>query len=287
MTERVSFFDRTKQFHRSTPRSWPASVKHIATVLFTYAGADDGGGITCSVPTICTQSGEPESNVQRAQKFLRDGGFMVDEGEVSPRKGVKIPARRLVLERMTEVRQAEDAAAERGPTSETGPSIGTGGVPALRPLPGPRNDTQTESKKDNREEVQPSTDSFALSAPEGPPQRGRLPAQPTNAKKVSTATKLTVSKAMEEYRPAFRIWYNRYPRHKSPEDALKAYAQAIVNHGVTPDTLLRSLNRQHAELLLREPEYRPYPASWLRDGSWRDEPDPPASTPGGGMVGGL
>lgn len=102
------------------------------------------------------------------------------------------------------------------------------------------------------------------------------------------APKLTVTKAMVEYDESFKRWYARYPRKESPKDALKAYAQAIVNDGATPDQLWQALERQRDGLLEREVRYRPLPASWLRAGSWANGPvEGPKGGSGSRMVGGL
>lgn len=105
---RLSFYDRTKLWHRSMPRSWPSTVKHVATVLFTFAKYDDGSGIMCSVKTLAEQAGESERTVQRVQQFLRDNDFLVDVGNYYPTPHVVIPVRRLVLEAIQAVRQLED-----------------------------------------------------------------------------------------------------------------------------------------------------------------------------------
>jgi hypothetical protein len=101
-------------FQRSMPRCWPVAAKHIATVLFTFAGSDDGGGITVGMARLTEQCGESERTIQRAQSFLRSSGFLVDEGSFRPRPGVTVPARRLVLQAILDARTAEDVALAAG-----------------------------------------------------------------------------------------------------------------------------------------------------------------------------
>jgi hypothetical protein len=117
--DRVSFLDRTKQFNLAIPPAWNGTTKHIASVLFTFAGMDDGGGITASAATIARHSGEPLSTVKRVLKFLVEGGFLVSDGEVEHRNGTHTKARRLVLDKFLLVTQEED----QDVTHETGPSV--------------------------------------------------------------------------------------------------------------------------------------------------------------------
>lgn len=182
---RLSFHDRTKAFHRSMPRSWPSSVKHVASVLFSYAGMDDGGGISCKLQTVVDQSGETERTVQRAQAFLRDGGFMVDEGERRLRPGHVIPLRRLVLERIAEVRGKEDGLTVSGLMKglqvssfddETGDTGDIGWGDTAVGLSGDTDDTLTESKN------QPSTRTDSGGKPPATNDRSLFPSESSTQK---------------------------------------------------------------------------------------------------------
>lgn len=75
----------------------------------------------------------------------------------------------------------------------------------------------------------------------------------------------------------FDDWWKQYPKKVKKLDAEKAY-RAALKRGVTPKELLDGLQRQKAawEAKGTEPQYIPYPATWLRAGSWEDELDPPS-----------
>lgn len=70
----------------------------------------------------------------------------------------------------------------------------------------------------------------------------------------------------------FEAWYQRYPRKKARQDALKAWRQTF---GARPplDSMLKALDQAMREWAGRSPEFIPYPASYLRAHSWLDEPD--------------
>lgn len=78
------------------------------------------------------------------------------------------------------------------------------------------------------------------------------------------------------YRDGFDQFWAAYPRKRKRLDALKAYEQARRD-GVTLDTMLAALDWQrHQSQWVRDGgQYIPYPASWIRAGSYDDEPDEP------------
>lgn len=77
----------------------------------------------------------------------------------------------------------------------------------------------------------------------------------------------------------FTEWWPHYPKKVKKLDAEKAY-RAALKRGVTPKELLDGLQRQKAVWKAKgtEPQYIPYPATWLRAGSWEDELDTPTPT---------
>jgi hypothetical protein len=76
---------------------------------------------------------------------------------------------------------------------------------------------------------------------------------------------------------AFSKFYAVYPRKKARKDAEKAWRD--IDGDRHADAILKALEWQVAELLTRQPEHRPYPASWLRGERWLDEPEIPAQAP--------
>lgn len=79
-----------------------------------------------------------------------------------------------------------------------------------------------------------------------------------------------------EQKPAdgFAEWWTQYPKKVKKLDAEKAY-RAALKRRVTPKELLDGLQRQKAAWKAKgtELQYIPYPATWLRAGSWEDELD--------------
>jgi len=85
------------------------------------------------------------------------------------------------------------------------------------------------------------------------------------------------AKPAEKPADGFTEWWPHYPKKVKKLDAEKAY-KAALKRGVTPKELLDGLHRQKAAWKAKgtEPQYIPYPATWLRAGSWEDELDAPS-----------
>lgn len=88
----------------------------------------------------------------------------------------------------------------------------------------------------------------------------------------------TPAKPAQKPADGFTEWWPHYPKKVKKLDAEKAY-RAALKRGVTPKELLDALQRQKAAWKAKgtEPQYIPYPATWLRAGSWEDELDTPTS----------
>jgi hypothetical protein len=71
----------------------------------------------------------------------------------------------------------------------------------------------------------------------------------------------------------FAEFYRLYPRKKKPFDAEKAWGQ-MLKKGFTANEIMDGLRRNLPDLQSKDPQFVPYPASWLRAGEWRNEPDP-------------
>lgn len=76
----------------------------------------------------------------------------------------------------------------------------------------------------------------------------------------------------------FSDFYTTFPRKKSRGDAEKAWKQAI-KAGHDPKEIMEGLKRNLADMTKRDPQFIPYPATWLRAQSWADEPDVAAPSP--------
>lgn len=72
----------------------------------------------------------------------------------------------------------------------------------------------------------------------------------------------------------FGEFYDAFPRHKDRKAAAKAFTAAIKT-GVDADTLIAGAHRYRAEVASKDPQYIKHPKTWLNQGCWHDEPDPP------------
>src|SRR5262249_32474559 len=105
-----------------------------------------------------------------------------------------------------------------------------------------------------------------------------------NGRKEEQSNKETIIRAPREreFEEGFIEFYTGYPKKKSKRDAAKAYA-AARRGGVSHETIMAGLAR--AKPGWRDPQYIPYPASWLRAGGYEDESNVvtfarPAAIPG-------
>ena len=71
----------------------------------------------------------------------------------------------------------------------------------------------------------------------------------------------------------FVIFWKAYPKHKGKPVAEKAFARAIKK--VELDTMLEAIRKQKQSGQWRKDngQYIPYPATWLNQERWNDEPD--------------
>ena len=109
--------------------------------------------------------------------------------------------------------------------------------------------------------------------------REETPEVPASAPAPAPSTPAPEAPAKPTEKPAdgFTEWWPHYPKKVKKLDAEKAY-RAALKRGVTPEELLQGLQRQKTVWKAKgtEPQYIPYPATWLRAGSWEDELDTPA-----------
>lgn len=78
--------------------------------------------------------------------------------------------------------------------------------------------------------------------------------------------------------PRFVAFYTAYPRHIGKAGAFRKY-QIAVKSGVSSDVLLAAATRYAEAAKDTDPQYIPYPETWLSKGRWDDE-DMPARSVG-------
>lgn len=74
--------------------------------------------------------------------------------------------------------------------------------------------------------------------------------------------------------PGFEVWYSAYPRHVGRGQAAKAYRAALRKADAA--TLLAGAQRAARQYAGKDPEFVPYPATWLNGERWLDQA--PAAT---------
>jgi hypothetical protein len=86
---------------------------------------------------------------------------------------------------------------------------------------------------------------------------------------------------------AFDQWYQVYPRKKAPKAARRAFDKLRQSGEVTFPDLMAATKRFAAAEAARpiaERKFIPYPASWLNDGSYAEEPEVHAAAPTGAPI---
>jgi len=76
------------------------------------------------------------------------------------------------------------------------------------------------------------------------------------------------------YPVEFLRFWGIYPKKKSKDDALRAWRQINPSNG-TMDLIVAAIDWQKNtdEWIREEGKYIPYPATYLRRGAWKDEPE--------------
>jgi uncharacterized protein YdaU (DUF1376 family) len=123
----------------------------------------------------------------------------------------------------------------------------------------------------------PSTVATQRLEPEGQPNVNPQP-QPHTEEKMDRDKSLSSApdgsgKRLSEH-PDFEEWYRQYPLKKDRQDAAKLYA-AARKKGASREDLMAGAMRYAAECAAKgtEKNFIRHPSTWLRKGSWHNEPD--------------
>lgn len=91
------------------------------------------------------------------------------------------------------------------------------------------------------------------------------------------ATKVRRRKVIDD--PRFTEFWEAYPRRLGKGDARKAWTKQL-GLGVDPAVMIAGALRYAETRRNEDPEYTPYPSTWLNGERWTDEPaDRPARRP--------
>lgn len=217
------------------PRSWPATVKHLCSVLLTFSD-HDGENIYPSVATLVEHTGEKERTVQRARQFLRRGGFLISMGVKIHRNGTTTSRDRLDFAAIIAARELEDGAAMADKTTAKRTDRGvTRDDEMVSPVAGDGVTSDTQPKERTKEE--------------------RIPEQVLAREGFSGSD-------------GFEVWWAAYPRHVRRDAALRAYQWALTQTDAA--TLLSAVKAARFD---PDPQFQPHAANWLRGRRWEDEDD--------------
>jgi DNA-binding transcriptional regulator YhcF (GntR family) len=74
----------------------------------------------------------------------------------------------------------------------------------------------------------------------------------------------------------FDAFYDAYPRKKARQAAFRAFKRIVKKNEATAAELIAGAERYAATREREDPNFTPYPATWLNAGSWQDEDEQPA-----------
>ncbi|MFF1709265.1 hypothetical protein [Streptomyces sp. NPDC058268] len=140
-----------------------------------------------------------------------------------------------------------------------------------------RPDADVRGDVDVRADVEGTGDRTWASAATG---RGRPPNQ---LPEPTTETKDSSAAASLE---AFGAFWLTYPKKRDREAAKKAWLSAI-ERGASPEAIVTAAQAYARERRDEDPKYTKYPATWLNNGCYDDEPDAPGRPPLRAVSGGY
>jgi hypothetical protein len=82
-------------------------------------------------------------------------------------------------------------------------------------------------------------------------------------------------KLEQQQRGWFDAFYAAYWRKRSPDFAWKTFKKIVTSDEIRAKVMAK-VDEQRAFYMRKDPNDRPYPATWLNAGGWKDEPDEPA-----------
>ena len=98
--------------------------------------------------------------------------------------------------------------------------------------------------------------------------------EPARPSRPEESPKKTTQKKRETYPEEFEAFWRAYPRHADKKSAYRAWKQAVKE---VPNEVLIAGAERYGRDPTRTPEYTKYAATWLRAGSWDNEPAKPTT----------
>lgn len=155
------------------------------------------------------------------------------------------------------------------------PPLGTGeqgnrGTDIYPPTPSRSDsaDAESETLQDDK-----SNDVDDKQSTTGPEQTTLLQEPARSPRPEPTPPEKKTPRKREAYPEEFEAFWRVYPRHADKKSAYRAWKQAVKE--VSNEVLIAGAERYGRDPT-RAPEYTKYAATWLRAGSWDNEPAKPA-----------
>ncbi|MFE9391645.1 hypothetical protein [Streptomyces sp. NPDC006784] len=269
------------------------TARHVLQALAEHAHAD-GSGAHPSVLRLQYRTGYDRVTVQRALRRLQAGKLISPIGSVSGRTEwrLALDARRPASD-WQQLEDGEDAgraaAAERKRKSRAKAVTNSESVTVTDAESVTDGDVTNSESVRHASEVRDVTNSesgrhalnAALTIKEPPPQppTTKNTSEPGGSEGDSLTDPLALDSSgntapQRDYRlDQFGAFWTVYPRSKQIEKAKRAWRDAI-DRGADPEHLVAAATAYAHERKDQEAKFTPYPARWLDDGRYDDEPDP-------------
>ncbi len=150
---------------------------------------------------------------------------------------------------------------------------------ARYPRPDAVRDTLATSSRDSRDTLAPGTEEQStrgtvLITPPSPSLDADAPTETEEVANENQPTPKPKPKPKPRtYPDDFQAFWDAYPRRTAKADAYKAWKAATKR--ASTETITTAAARYAADPNLPDPQYIPYPATWLRSDSWDNPPEPP------------
>lgn len=229
---------------------WEHSASKGTARLVLLAIADKASGPECAAYAGTTllvkrANAARSSVVVAVDKLIESGDLKVIEGRTGPRGETWYCLPKAV-----------------GHRREGGPKSG----PVQNPDPSEnRTPTGPESGPQGSENETPT-------GPKTGPQNTWNADTPENTHKKEDRGGGQASDERDYQWPRFGDFWLLYPRSKQIEKAKRAWRDAL-DRGADPDLIVKAAKAYAHERASKDAKYTPYPATWLDNGSYEDQPD--------------
>jgi DNA-binding Lrp family transcriptional regulator len=270
------------------------TARHVLQALAEHA-SPTGTGAHPSVLRIQYRTGFDRATVQRALRRLEKGGLIVKDGMVESRTRYKLAMElRRPATDWSDLEREEDefraAATERKRRSRSkgvthAESVTVTHAEGVTVTHGESVTDDVTHAKSVRHAFKVRPSRTERSPNHQQPSDNQLHKDSSSAavideqqaRAASVQTKGSSEKT-DHHLEAFGAFWLTYPKRKAKEAAKKAWIAAI-ERGVSPQRIVNAAKGYAQERRDEDPQYTKYPATWLNNGCYDDEPDPQPGRP--------